>query len=176
MDKMPLGLFKNAQFTPESSTVKLFTWNMLEERELRLVSSQVPNNGFEQMIRWTEQGKLWKFPINNEQGNLFFKKFNNYDYSIHIKRYAGMEEEAKVGFHEHIFMEQHLEPWCPPRGPIRHFMELVCVGLSKNPYLTVSQKKDHINWFRNYFDAKRDILIETGALGELGKSSNAPPA
>ena len=78
MDKMPLGLFKNAQFTPESSTVKLFTWNMLEERELRLVSSQVPNNGFEQMIRWTEQGKLWKFPINNEQGNLFLKKFNNY--------------------------------------------------------------------------------------------------
>jgi Mitochondrial 28S ribosomal protein S31 len=72
MDKMPLGLFKNAEFAPESSTVNLSTWNMLEERELRLISSQVPNNGFEQMIRWTEQGKLWKFPINNEQGILFF--------------------------------------------------------------------------------------------------------
>jgi len=44
------------------------------------------------------------------------------------------------------------------KGPIRHFMELVCVGLSKNPYLTAQEKKDHIFWFRDYFQAKKDIL------------------
>jgi len=77
-----------------------------------------------------------------------------------------LEEEAQVGFHEHIFLEPHLNPWCPKRGPIRHFMELVCIGLSKNPYLTVAQKKEHINWFRNYFSAKRSILVETGAIAE----------
>ena len=78
--------------------------------------------------------------------------------------FIGLEEEAQVGFHEHIFMEQHLESWCPKRGPIRHFMELVCVGLSKNPYLTVTQKKNHISWFKNYFADKRSILMETGAI------------
>lgn len=37
-------------------------------------------------------------------------------------------------------------------------MELVCVGLSKNPYLTVKQKQEHIEWYRKYFDEKKDIL------------------
>lgn len=76
----------------------------------------------------------------------------------------GMEEEQNVSFTEHIFLEKHLEPWCPTKGPIRHFMELVCVGLSKNPYLTVQAKKDHIEWFKNYFSSKLDILSEVGAI------------
>lgn len=37
-------------------------------------------------------------------------------------------------------------------------MELVCIGLSKNPYLSVQQKREHIEWYRNYFEEKRDIL------------------
>lgn len=37
-------------------------------------------------------------------------------------------------------------------------MELICIGLSKNPYLSVQQKREHIEWYRNYFDEKRDIL------------------
>ena len=83
---------------------------------------------------------------------------------------SGLEEEAQVGFHEHVFLEPHLKPWCPARGPIRHFMELIIVGLSKNPYLTVAQKKDHISWFRDFFESKRSILVETGAIPD------APPA
>nr|CAG4650102.1 EOG090X04UC [Sida crystallina] len=149
----PFGIFKDSKFTEgASSGAKLTTWDMLTERELRLAVSQPPANGFQQMINWTKQGKLWQFPINNEQG---------------------LEAEAEIGFHEHVFLEHHLEPWCPKRGPLRHFMELVCVGLSKNPYLTVAQKKDHIQWFRNYFDAKRSILVETGAVAELSPQSNS---
>lgn len=30
----------------------------------------------------------------------------------------------------------------------RHFMELVCTGLSKNPYITSQRKKDTIFWFK----------------------------
>lgn len=37
-------------------------------------------------------------------------------------------------------------------------MDLVCVGLSKNPYLTVQQKREHIEWYKNYFEEKKDIL------------------
>lgn len=74
-----------------------------------------------------------------------------------------MDEEAKVGFHEHVFLD-HLISDFPKKGPVRHFMELVLVGLSKNPYLTVQQKKDHIEWFRNYFKEKEDVLKSVGAL------------
>ena len=78
---------------------------------------------------------------------------------------SGMEEEAKVGFHQHVFLEDQIADF-PRRGPIRHFMELVLVGLSRNPYLTVQQKHEHIDWFRQYFKEKQDVLQD--ALGEDG--------
>jgi len=146
----PLGIFRNVQFVEPTDAAELVTWEKLQTREIRLAVTQAPANGFQQMIRWTRQGKLWHFPINNEQG---------------------LEEEAQVGFHEHVFLEHHLEPWCPKRGPIRNFMELVCIGLSKNPYLSVAQKKEHIEWYRRYFDDKRSILVETGALAEAASST-----
>lgn len=77
-----------------------------------------------------------------------------------------MEEEHNVHFTEHVFMERHLKDWCPTSGPIRHFMELVCVGLSKNPYLTVQEKIRHIMWYREYFESKQDLLQELGAIQE----------
>lgn len=55
------------------------TWQTLHERELRLAVTHPPTNYFQEMILWTEQGKLWKFPIDNEQGNPGIKemKANN---------------------------------------------------------------------------------------------------
>ena len=79
--------------------------------------------------------------------------------------FAGWEDEAQVGFHEHVFLD-HLIADFPKRGPIRHFMELVVVGLSKNPYLTVEQKKEHIQWFREYFEEKKPIIDELIQLEE----------
>lgn len=75
-----------------------------------------------------------------------------------------MEEEKSTYFTEHVFLEKHLEPWCPQKGPVRHFMELVCVGLSKNPYMTVQTKKDHIEWYKDYFVSKLQLLREVGAI------------
>lgn len=72
--------------------------------------------------------------------------------------FAGRDEEARSTFIDHIFLEQHLEPWCPQKGPMRNFMSLVCVGLSKNPYLTVQQKREHIEWYKNYFEEKKEVL------------------
>lgn len=133
----PLGIFTKGDAKLQDSPDILSTWSLLNERELKLHAAHPPANYFEQMIQWTNQGKVWRFPIDNEQD---------------------MQEEADVDFSEHIFLEQHLEGWCPNKGPIRHFMELVCVGLSKNPYVTAQEKKDHIFWFRDYFEAKKDIL------------------
>lgn len=71
----------------------------------------------------------------------------------------GLDIEHNTPFTEHIFMEDHLEPWCPAQGAVRNFMELVCVGLSKNPYLSVEQKVEHINFYRNYFDCYHRTMV-----------------
>lgn len=46
-------------------------------------------------------------------------------------------------------------------------MELICIGLSKNPYLTVQEKREHIEWYRNYFDEKSHILQNVAEQNEL---------
>ncbi|XP_035224134.1 28S ribosomal protein S31, mitochondrial-like [Stegodyphus dumicola] len=136
----PLGIFPS----PAGETVgaKNALWEKLQEKEMRLLVQFAPTNAFEEMILWTEQGKHWKFPIDND---------------------IDMGAEENVGFHEHVFLERHLHGF-PTKGPIRHFMELVVVGLSKNPYITVDRKIENINWFRDYFREKEDILKEAGVL------------
>lgn len=137
----PLDIFK--KFKTKTNCVTLPTWDKLYEKSLSMAITHPPKNIYEQMIIWTEQGKLWKFPIDNE---------------------LGMENESNVFFAEHVFLEPLIDEWCPKKGPIRHFMELVCVGLSKNPFLSVEEKKDHINWFRQYFYEKNKLLNEVGAF------------
>ncbi|XP_009871270.1 PREDICTED: 28S ribosomal protein S31, mitochondrial [Apaloderma vittatum] len=123
---------ENALKTVSSPTI----WDVEFAKEIAAVTAQPPRNGFEEMIEWTKEGILWEFPIDNE---------------------AGMEDDAE--FHEHIFLEKHLEDF-PKQGPIRHFMELVICGLSKNPYLSVKQKIEHIEWFHKYFEEKKEFLQE----------------
>lgn len=69
-----------------------------------------------------------------------------------------MDEELQTSFTEHIFLEEFIETWCPKKGAVHNFMELVCIGLSKNPYLSVQQKHEHLEWYRNYFEEKREVL------------------
>lgn len=75
-----------------------------------------------------------------------------------------MEKEHNVHFSEHVFLDRHLIGWCPNKGPIRHFMELVCIGLSKNPYMTIEEKYDHIMWYKGYFQDKTDLLQKLGLI------------
>lgn len=149
----PLGIFTRDGAITSTVTndcpKTLSTWDMLLQRDLRLAVTHPPSNYFQQMIQWTDQGKLWRFPIDNEQG---------------------MDEEHSIYFTEHVFLEQHLEPWCPPRGPVRQFMQLVCVGMSKNPYMSASTKRGHIAWYREYFAERRQLLEDLGAIS----ASNAP--
>ncbi|XP_078036734.1 mitochondrial ribosomal protein S31 [Augochlora pura] len=130
------------------NTVKLDTWESCEKKCMHIIMNYWPENAFQEMIQWTEEGKLWKFPIDNEQG---------------------MDEERNIHFSEHVFLERHLTEWCPTVGPIRHFMELVCVGLSKNPYLTVQEKYDHIMWYKEFFESKNDLLKKLG-IAEIAQN------
>ncbi|XP_020778782.1 28S ribosomal protein S31, mitochondrial [Boleophthalmus pectinirostris] len=130
-------------FSPEVTALptdeRMTLWDMDYADKLSTVTNHMPRNGFEEMIQWTQQGKMWQYPIDND---------------------IGLEEEASVPFHEHIFLEKHLEEGFPRQGPVRHFMELVITGLSRNPHLTVQQKKEHISWFRDYFSQKEEVLKE----------------
>ncbi|KAM9282802.1 small ribosomal subunit protein mS31 [Cariama cristata] len=134
-----LNIFTKASTETENALKKVSSptiWDLEFAKEIAAITAQPPRNGFEEMIQWTKEGILWEFPIDNE---------------------AGMEDDAE--FHEHIFLEKHLEDF-PKQGPIRHFMELVICGLSKNPYLSVKQKIEHIEWFQKYFEEKKEFLQE----------------
>uniref|UniRef100_A0A8D3AUH7 Small ribosomal subunit protein mS31 n=1 Tax=Scophthalmus maximus TaxID=52904 RepID=A0A8D3AUH7_SCOMX len=124
------------------SSARPTLWDMDYANWLSNSINLMPRNGLEEMIQWTKEGKMWQYPINNE---------------------IGLEEEASVPFHEHIFLDKHLKEGFPSQGPVRHFMELVVAGLSRNPYLTVQQKREHISWFRDYFQQKEDVLKEADA-------------
>lgn len=72
-------------------------------------------------------------------------------------------------------MERHIESWCPKSGPVRTFMELICVGLSKNAFLTVEEKKAHIAFFEHYFRLKNALLEEAG-VGTIPEKSEQEAA
>lgn len=64
---MPTPIFEQ-MVIPKSDIPELKIWAALEQRELKALTIHPPANVFQEMILWTEQGKLWKFPIDNEQG------------------------------------------------------------------------------------------------------------
>ncbi|XP_069747832.1 small ribosomal subunit protein mS31 isoform X2 [Narcine bancroftii] len=41
-------------------------WDTELANQIATVSEQLPRNGFEEMIQYTKEGKLWQFPVNNE--------------------------------------------------------------------------------------------------------------
>ena len=69
-----IGIFE-ANMTESTDSPKLLIWDQLFNDELQYIIAQPPKNAFEEMIQWTEEGKLWKYPINNEQGLLSFIEF-----------------------------------------------------------------------------------------------------
>ncbi len=69
----PLNIFTKEEGEEKPKPPVLHTWNYFYERDLRLSVTHPPGNIFEQMILWTEQGKIWKFPIDNEQGKFWIE-------------------------------------------------------------------------------------------------------
>lgn len=51
-------------------------------------------------------------------------------------------------------------------------MELICVGLSKNPYASVEYKKKTILWFKAYFERAEinEILVHQGLWEEKNQN------
>ncbi|UMM24105.1 hypothetical protein L5515_004500 [Caenorhabditis briggsae] len=133
----PLGVWKKNENYEDFS---LGFWKKWDQRAALIANGSFgPTNAFEEQIDWTSKGKQWEYPIDNE-----FK----------------MGEEANVSFIDHVFLERHLPSLgIPKTGPIAHFMHLVCVGLSKNPYMTAAKKREHLKWFADYFNTEKQKLV-----------------
>jgi len=145
----PLNIFNPSKWNAdnEAKTVPLSDgWKQYFADQLAHAHA-MPHNGFEEAIKLTKEGKLWQFPIDNEQG---------------------MDDENATPFYEHVFLDKHLGAF-PKTGPIRGFMELVILGLGKNPHLSVKEKTDHIKWFEEYFREKQPLVPSQELLAEFEK-------
>lgn len=46
-------------------------WDIEFANQLSMSINHQPRNGLEEMIQWTKEGKLWQYPINNEDGGCY---------------------------------------------------------------------------------------------------------
>lgn len=115
-------------------------WTRLHQYEIENSHIGTPYNAFEEMIVLTEQGKLWKYPIDNEQG---------------------MDEEKQIPFEEHVFLEHLLEDF-PQHDYIRQFMGLICSGLARNHWMTVERKHEIIKFYKDYFEEHKELYKTAG--------------
>ena len=123
-----------------AATKESLIWSNYYDKELKEAQEILPNNGFEEMIMLTNEGKLWKFPIDNEQD-------------------INESEEAQIPFYEHVFLDSYLDEF-PQIEPIQEFMTLALNGLSQNSFLSLNEKKEIIQWYKNYFNEKQDLIKE----------------
>lgn len=59
---------KNTNGTLVLLTARPTLWDIDFANQLSSVTNQMPRNGLEEMIQWTKEGKMWRYPINNEDG------------------------------------------------------------------------------------------------------------
>lgn len=121
------GLFSYAQ--DETKVIPLEIWNKVSRYDLKHSYIQLPWNGFQELIMLTEQGKLWKFPIDNE---------------------IGMKEK-NVPFEEHVFLDEYIEGF--PKDT-QAFMGFVVSGLANNHWMTAERKREIIKFYKQYFEKK----------------------
>ncbi|KAI7687116.1 hypothetical protein SSS_00360 [Sarcoptes scabiei] len=112
-------------------------WEKLEKRKLQLQVHDIPENHFEEQIRWTKEGKLWHFPIDNEQG---------------------LHQEKETPFYDHVLLDNLLDDF-PQQGPVKQFMDLVIMGLSQNPFISVQRKRETVLFYKNFFEERN--LMDT---------------
>lgn len=136
--KESLRVFLKTSIQRDELIIPLHKWKDLQQSEFNSIIATSPRNHYKKHILWTKQNKVWKFPIDNQQG---------------------IGNESKYNFSQHLFLDRNVSACSVKDGAFKHFMELICVGLSKNSYLTVKEKEANILWFENYFQQKLNCNI-----------------
>ena len=60
-------------------------------------------------------------------------------------------------------MDKHLEG-LPRDGPLGLFFEAAADGLSQNPFISLDEKLEHLEWFRQYFVKYEEDLLNMDAV------------
>ncbi|CAF0818353.1 unnamed protein product [Brachionus calyciflorus] len=139
-----LDLFKELGNLSIDKTKESPIWSMHYDEELKQAQEIPPMN--ESSDEDTDEEP------DSDNGNK-----ENVEHNVTASRID--ESDADVPFHEHIFLDHHLEEF-PQIEPIQLFMTLALNGLSQNGHLTLNEKKEIINWYKSYFDEKLDIIKE----------------
>lgn len=91
-----------------------------------------PTNTFEEHIEWTQKGKQWPYPIDNEFKLGMEENVSEVNYCVIqflLFLYHSIDFPLQVSFVEHIFLERHVQALgIPKTGPVAHFMHLVRVS------------------------------------------------
>lgn len=111
------------------------------------------DDGWNKKYAAVVEGRSVTLPTTNEEG----ARHNDYD----------------GDWREHVFLEKHLKG-LPKDGAIGLFMEAAALGLSQNPFYTVDEKKEHLEFFRKYFSDYEDDLVNLDAL-EAGMMRSTEP-
>ncbi|VDL88458.1 unnamed protein product [Schistocephalus solidus] len=155
-DELP---FPGNEPPPEESGEFVYNNTVFDEVEALEAStyrSKNIANKFEELMQWTLDGKLWRYPIDNEQD---------------------WDTEHETGFEDHVFLNRFLDRTSKKPAPLAAFMELVCTGLAQNPYLDSNEKRKHLEWFEGYFKNKAGqieaAVLEEKRLAELEAKAKA---
>jgi len=101
------------------------------------------DDGWNKKYAAVQEGRTVSLPTTNEEG-------------ARHKQYAG-------DWRDHVFTEKYLKGM-PKDGAIGLFMESAAAGLSQNPFYTVDEKKEHLEFFRQYFVNYEDDLVNLDAI------------
>lgn len=75
-----------------SDTTDNLYYQLLRERKENLLTNRIPYNGYEEMIKLTNEGKMWHYPIDNEQGTcvrrLNFQHLRNFCLRLTKTKYS----------------------------------------------------------------------------------------
>ena len=90
------------------------------------------------------------------------KQYKNINTNSHPKLPTTNEEGSRTAdldghWSEHVFFHKYVDQF--PPGRIRTFVNAVACGLSQNPFLSVEEKIEHLEWFRQYFTQIESDLI-----------------
>ena len=125
------------KWSNEQDKENLSLFQEMDEQNVReLGMASTVQSGFHDLV--DNVHRQWSFPIDNE---------------------ICKTDEDDVGFDEHVFLEHLLHDF-PKAGNIQQFMELVVTGLQQNPHLSVQDKREHIEWFKEYFENMPDDHVE----------------
>jgi len=95
------------------------------------------------------------------------KQWSNWINKSHIELPTTNEEgtraqELASPWREHVFFDEFVNTF--PAGQIRTFISAAASGLSQNPFLTVAEKREHLEFFRQYFVDRESDLIQNSII------------